>query len=121
MRDETEGRTDNRIFDWEAGDKAATDAAFTAADVTVALDVLYLSHPAPMETCGSLAYMDLVTGKLTASTSPARRRTPTARCTPSSPASPEHKIQVISPDIGGGFGNKVPIYPGTSSPSSARS
>jgi carbon-monoxide dehydrogenase large subunit len=25
---------------------------------------------------------------------------------------PEHKIQVISPDIGGGFGNKVPIYPG---------
>ena len=25
---------------------------------------------------------------------------------------PEHKIQIISPDIGGGFGNKVPIYPG---------
>ena len=25
---------------------------------------------------------------------------------------PEHKIRVISPDIGGGFGNKVPIYPG---------
>ena len=25
---------------------------------------------------------------------------------------PEHKIQVISPDIGGGFGGKVPVYPG---------
>ena len=25
---------------------------------------------------------------------------------------PEHQIQIISPDIGGGFGNKVPIYPG---------
>ena len=25
---------------------------------------------------------------------------------------PEHKIRVISPDIGGGFGNKVPLYPG---------
>jgi carbon-monoxide dehydrogenase large subunit len=25
---------------------------------------------------------------------------------------PEHKIRVISPDLGGGFGNKVPIYPG---------
>ena len=25
---------------------------------------------------------------------------------------PEHKIRVIAPDIGGGFGNKVPIYPG---------
>ena len=29
---------------------------------------------------------------------------------------PEHKIRIISPDIGGGFGNKVPIYPGTWSP-----
>jgi len=25
---------------------------------------------------------------------------------------PEDKIHVISPDIGGGFGNKVPVYPG---------
>ncbi len=25
---------------------------------------------------------------------------------------PEHQIRIISPDIGGGFGNKVPIYPG---------
>ena len=24
----------------------------------------------------------------------------------------EHQIQIISPDIGGGFGNKVPVYPG---------
>ena len=44
-----------------------TDAAFAAADVIVALDMLYpRSHPAPMETCGSVAYMDPVTGKLTA-------------------------------------------------------
>ena len=25
---------------------------------------------------------------------------------------PEHHIRVISPDVGGGFGNKVPVYPG---------
>jgi len=25
---------------------------------------------------------------------------------------PEHEIRVISPDIGGTFGNKVPVYPG---------
>jgi carbon-monoxide dehydrogenase large subunit len=25
---------------------------------------------------------------------------------------PEHKIRVVSPDLGGGFGNKIPIYPG---------
>ena len=112
VRDEIEGRTDNRIFDWEAGDAAATDAAFAGADVTVALDVLYpRSHPAPMETCGSVAYMDPVTGKLTAyitSQAPHAHRTVYALVA----GIPEHKIQVISPDIGGGFGNKVPIYPG---------
>ena len=112
VRDEIDGRTDNRIFDWESGDKAATDAAFESADVTVGLDVLYpRSHPAPMETCGSLAYMDPVTGKLTAyitSQAPHAHRTVYALVA----GIPEHKIQVISPDIGGGFGNKVPIYPG---------
>src|SRR5215467_2720545 len=33
IRDDIAGKTDNHIFDWEAGDKAATDAAFAAADV----------------------------------------------------------------------------------------
>ena len=35
IRDDIEGKTDNHIFDWEAGDKAATDAVFAAADVVV--------------------------------------------------------------------------------------
>ena len=112
VRDEIAGKTDNHIFDWEAGDAAATDALFRSADVTVELDMLYpRSHPAPMETCGSLAYMDPVTGKLTAyitSQAPHAHRTVYALVA----GIPEHKIQVISPDIGGGFGNKVPIYPG---------
>ena len=34
---------------------------------------------------------------------------------------PEHKIRIVSPDIGGGFGNKVPIYPGYVARSSGRS
>jgi aerobic carbon-monoxide dehydrogenase large subunit len=110
VRDE-KGAT-NKIFDWEAGDSAKTDAAFAAADVKVSLDMLYpRSHPAPMETCGSLAYMNPVTGKLTAyitSQAPHAHRTVYALVA----GIPEHKIQVISPDIGGGFGNKVPVYPG---------
>ena len=112
IRDDLEGKTDNHIFDWESGDKAATDAAFASAEVTVALDMIYpRSHPAPMETCGSVAYMDPVSGKLTAyitSQAPHAHRTVYALVA----GLPEHKIQVISPDIGGGFGNKVPIYPG---------
>src|SRR6478609_10107003 len=67
IRDDIDGKTDNHIFDWEAGDAAATDAAFEQAEVVVTQDVLYPRvHPAPLETCGAVADMDKVTGKLTA-------------------------------------------------------
>jgi carbon-monoxide dehydrogenase large subunit len=112
IRDDIEGKTDNHIFDWESGDKASTDDVFARADVVVAQDMLYPRvHPAPMETCGSVAYMDRVTGKLTIWTTtqaPHAHRTLYALVA----GLPEHKIRVISPDIGGGFGNKVGIYPG---------
>lgn len=112
IRDDLEGRTDNRIYDWEAGDKERTDEVFANADVVVTQDMLYPRvHPAPMETCGSVAHMDPVTGKLvlwTTSQAPHAHRTLYAMVA----GLPEHKIQVISPDIGGGFGNKVGIYPG---------
>ncbi len=112
IRDDLAGRADNHIFDWEAGDAAATQAAFTAADVVVTQDMLYpRSHPAPLETCGAVAEMDQITGKLTVwctTQAPHAHRTIYALAA----GLPEHKIRIISPDIGGGFGNKVPIYPG---------
>jgi carbon-monoxide dehydrogenase large subunit len=112
IRDDIDGKTDNHIFDWESGDGPATDAVFANADVVVTQDMLYPRvHPAPMETCGSVAYMDRVTGKLViwcTTQAPHAHRTLYALVA----GLPEHKIQVISPDIGGGFGNKVGIYPG---------
>ena len=112
IRDDIEGKTDNHIFDWDAGDKAETDAVFDRADVVVRQEMLYPRvHPAPMETCGSVADMDKVTGKLTiwcTTQAPHAHRTLYALVA----GLPEHKIRVISPDIGGGFGNKVGIYPG---------
>jgi aerobic carbon-monoxide dehydrogenase large subunit len=112
IRDDLEGKKDNHIYDWEAGDSAACDAVFANAEVIVKQDMLYPRvHPAPMETCGSVASMDKVTGKLTIWTTtqaPHAHRTLYALVA----GLPEHKIQVISPDIGGGFGNKVGIYPG---------
>jgi aerobic carbon-monoxide dehydrogenase large subunit len=112
IRDDLAGRADNRIFDWAAGDKDATDAAFAAADVVVGCDLVYpRSHPAPLETCGIIADLDAVSGKLTlwvTSQAPHAHRTMYATVT----GLPEHKIRVMSPDLGGGFGNKVPIYPG---------
>ena len=112
IRDDKEGKTDNHIFDWEAGDAAATDTVFADADVVVRQDMLYPRvHPAPMETCGTVADMDKVTGKLTVwstTQAPHAHRTLYALVA----GIPEHKIRIISPDIGGGFGNKVGIYPG---------
>jgi aerobic carbon-monoxide dehydrogenase large subunit len=106
------GVAGNRVFDWAAGDKAATDAAFAAADVVVGCDMVYpRSHPAPLETCGIVADMDAVTGKLTlwlTSQAPHAHRTMCAMIT----GVPEHKIRIVSPDLGGGFGAKVPLYPG---------
>jgi carbon-monoxide dehydrogenase large subunit len=112
IRDDLEGKADNHIFDWTAGDADRCDEVFSTADVVVSQDMIYpRSHPAPLETCGSVAHMDKVTGKLVAyitSQAPHAHRTVYALVA----GLPEHKIQVISPDIGGGFGNKVPIYPG---------
>ncbi|MEV4570092.1 aerobic carbon-monoxide dehydrogenase large subunit [Nonomuraea sp. NPDC049419] len=112
IRDDLEGRTDNHIFDWEAGDRARTEEIFAGAEVTVAQDMLYPRvHPAPLETCGAVADFDKVTGKLTVwcpTQAPHAHRTLYAMVA----GLPEHKIRVISPDIGGGFGGKVGIYPG---------
>jgi aerobic carbon-monoxide dehydrogenase large subunit len=112
IRDDIEGKTDNHIFDWESGDVQRTDDVFANADVVVTQDVLYPRvHPAPMETCGTIASMDPVTGKLTVystNQAPHAHRTVYALVA----GIPEHKIRIISPDIGGGFGNKVGIYPG---------
>jgi aerobic carbon-monoxide dehydrogenase large subunit len=109
IRDDKEGQSNNFIFDWESGDRAATDEVFANADVVVAEDMLYpRSHPAPMETCGSIADYDKVDGSLTlwcTTQAPHAHRTVYALVA----GLPEHKIRVISPDIGGGFGNKVGI------------
>jgi len=112
IRDDKDGKTDNHIFDWEAGDRAATDAVFAGADVVVTRDMIYpRCHPAPLETCGAVADYDPTDGRLTlwtTSQAPHAHRTLYALVA----GLPEHKIRVISPDVGGGFGNKVPIYPG---------
>jgi carbon-monoxide dehydrogenase large subunit len=112
IRDDLEGKSDNHIFSWESGDQDATDKAFAEADVVVELDTLYPRiHPAPMETCGCVSDYNKATGKMTVymtSQAPHAHRTLFALVA----GLPEQKIRIISPDVGGGFGNKVPIYPG---------
>ncbi len=112
IRDEKDGQTNNHIYHWEAGDKAKTDEAFAKADRVVSLDTFYpRCHPSPLETCGIVADVNSATGHATlymTSQAPHAHRTLFAIVA----GLPEQNIRIISPDIGGGFGNKVPIYPG---------
>src|SRR5436853_3357990 len=115
LRTDKKDKKDNRIFHWEVGDRAATDKAFAAADVVVKQQ-MYLPriHVASIETCGCVADFDKVTGKLTVymtTQAPHAIRTVFALVAGHVGLS-EEKIRIISPDIGGGFGGKVPVYPG---------
>jgi len=122
IRDD-KGFTDNRVVDvfgqtsWESGNKEETDRVFAEAEadpncVVVTEQIMYPRvHPAPMETCGAVSYLDPVSGQLTmytTSQAPHAHRTVYAMVA----GLPEHKIRIISPDVGGGFGNKVGVYPG---------
>ncbi len=68
-------------------------------------------HPAPLETCGMIADMNPETGQLdiyNGNQAPNLHRTVYAQVA----GLPEHMIRIMTNDIGGGFGNKVPVYPG---------
>ena len=117
IKDKTEGahgarRHYNHIFTWEIGEKEETDAAFDKAEVTIKELISYHRvHPSPMETCASVASMDKIKGELTVyGTFQAPHAVRTVASLISGIA--EHNIRIISPDIGGGFGNKVGVYPG---------
>lgn len=111
VREDKELKT-NRIWHWEAGDKEATDKVFTeAAHVVKQYMHIPRIHVASIETCGMVANYNPATGKMQlymTTQAPHAIRTVFALVS----GLPEHKIQVISPDIGGGFGGKVPVYPG---------
>ena len=112
IRDDKEDQDSNLCYTWESGDKAAVEAAFSDAATVVSLETFYpRSHPAPLETCGIVADVDSATGQATlymTSQAPHAHRTVFALVA----GLPEQNIRIVSPDIGGGFGNKVPVYPG---------
>jgi carbon-monoxide dehydrogenase large subunit len=111
IRDDKELKT-NHIWHWEAGNREATDAVFKSAH-TVIEQKMYIPriHVSSIETCGMVANYNSATQQMQiymTSQAPHAHRTVFALVS----GIPEHKIQIISPDIGGGFGGKVPVYPG---------
>jgi carbon-monoxide dehydrogenase large subunit len=114
VREDKEKKS-NHIWHWEVGDRESTDRAFRRSEVTVQQDI-YIPriHVASIETCGCVAQWDRVQGLLTVwmtTQAPHAIRTVLALVAGHLGLA-EHKIRVISPDIGGGFGGKVPVYPG---------
>ena len=110
LRPDREKKT-NHIFHWEVGDKDGTARALESSAKRIKQRIWFQRcHPAPLEPCGCVAYFDTM-GRLqfyVTSQAPHVYRTALALVT----GIAEDKIHVISPDLGGGFGNKVPVYPG---------
>ena len=115
--DRGEDKQNNHIWHWESGDAKKADAALAAADVTVSEDI-YIPriHVASIETCGCVADWDPVRQQLTlhmTSQAPHAIRTVLALVAAGAGLPIlEQNIRVKTHDIGGGFGGKVPVYPG---------
>ncbi|MBA2488223.1 MAG: carbon-monoxide dehydrogenase large subunit [Chloroflexi bacterium] len=112
LRPDREDRPNNHIWHWESGDRDATDRALESAAVRVSQRMhIPRIHVASIETCGCIADWDAIRGQMTlhmTSQAPHAIRTVLALVS----GLPEHNIRVKTYDIGGGFGGKVPVYPG---------
>jgi len=102
----------NTIYQWHLGDKGKTDAAFqSAAHVTKLEIVNNRLVPNAIEPRAAIGEYDSGTGHFTlwnTSQNPHVARLVIAAFIG---MAPEHKLRVIAPDVGGGFGSKIFIYP----------
>jgi carbon-monoxide dehydrogenase large subunit len=100
----------NVAFKWQIGDAAAVDAAFRGAIIVKKRIVNQRLVANPMEPRACLARYDDATGELTlwvTSQNPHVHRLLMAAFVL---GIPEHKVRVIAPDVGGGFGSKIFLY-----------
>jgi carbon-monoxide dehydrogenase large subunit len=106
-----ENAPNNRVFDWQVGDKAATDAAFANAEVVVSQRLVnHRLIPNPMEVRGDIGWYNPGTDEYTiwmSSQTPHIQRLLLAAFVM---GVPEQKIRCISPDVGGAFGSKIYCY-----------
>ena len=101
----------NTVFNWHVGDKASTDAAFaTAAHVTKLDLVNNRTIPNAMEPRAALAEYDAGSEVITLHTTSQNPHVARVVLSAFQGVAPEHKLRVIAPDVGGGFGSKIFIY-----------
>lgn len=101
----------NLVCDWEIGDKDATDAVFERAAHVVSLDTIQNRLvPSSIEARAANACYDIGNDEYTlylSSQNPHLTRMVSCRNTLDIP---EHKLRIVAPDVGGGFGMKSPPY-----------
>jgi aerobic carbon-monoxide dehydrogenase large subunit len=101
----------NVAFTWQIGDAAATDAAFQSAAVTVKKRIINQRLVAnPMEPRACVARFDEATGDWTLWVTSQNPHVHRLLMTAFVLGIPEHKVRVIAPDVGGGFGSKIFLY-----------
>jgi len=109
VHDEAPGNT---IYQWELGDTKATDAAFAKATHVVELE-LHNNRliPNAMEPRAAVGEYDPGSGIFTLTTTSQNPHLARLVLSAFVQIAPEHKLRVIAPDVGGGFGSKIFIYP----------
>lgn len=101
----------NLCMEWQCGDKDKTDAAFASAEVSIKEPIINQRLlPTPMETRGSVARYDDATGEFTVWMTSQAPHVMRLLLTAFVFGIPEPKLRCISPDVGGGFGQKIFCY-----------
>ncbi|RWK43045.1 xanthine dehydrogenase family protein molybdopterin-binding subunit [Mesorhizobium sp.] len=102
----------NLIFDWELGDSTATNAAIkAAAHITRMKIVNNRLVPNAIEPRAALGYYDKAEDHYTCWTTSQNPHLARLVMSAFYNVAPENKLRVIAPDVGGGFGSKIYIYP----------
>src|ERR1700720_2058251 len=101
----------NVCFDWHLGDAAAVDAAFATADRVVAIDVVNNRVvPNAIEPRAANGHYDPVDDRYTLYTTSQNPHLTRLLLAAFTLKVPEHKLRVVAPDVGGGFGSKIFHY-----------
>ena len=102
----------NRSYEWELGDKAATDAAFARAAHVTKLDITNNRLiPNALEPRAALGVYDRSNESFTIYTTSQNPHLARLVLSAFVKLAPEHKLRIVAPDVGGGFGSKIFIYP----------
>jgi carbon-monoxide dehydrogenase large subunit len=102
----------NTIYQWALGDKGAVDRAFAGAAHHVALDLVNNRLvPNAIEPRAATAIYDRAEGRFTLYTTSQNPHVTRLVLSAFIGLAPEHKLRVVAPDVGGGFGSKIFIYP----------